>query len=446
MLRSGNYLVPMLNNERPHFSKPPLTYWAIAAGIRLLGWNEWGARLANAVAFALTVLLVWFLGTRLLADRPWLPPLVYSTLALPYLAANVLSTDTLLTAWETLAMAGFVGWWRGSDPTAGRWWRLLMWTGFGFAFLTKGPPALLPLLGVLVFLLLIGQRTRLGRLLYPPGVLLFLLIGLTWFVVVVSMRPQLLGFFLGREVVERIATGVHRRNAEWYGGLVAYLPTLLIGALPWSLLLLRRLSTVRRIFRRRWWSTTAREHPEHLLALLWFLVPLSVFVVVRSRLPLYILPLFVPLALIIARAIRSTFSLSRRTEALLLLWFGILVAARGAAATLRSPHDARSLAAAIVAAVGDCPREVVFVDVQAAWGLSLYLDTQIKAVSFEPGRLWADTTVNDELGHATPNALFVVPERARGRLARALKARSLAARWSGGSDNVVFLHISPAGS
>ena len=53
----GAYLEPTIN-YRPHWTKPPMTYWAILAGMEILGKNEWGVRLGNAVAFCLTVALV----------------------------------------------------------------------------------------------------------------------------------------------------------------------------------------------------------------------------------------------------------------------------------------------------------------------------------------------------------------------------------------------------
>jgi 4-amino-4-deoxy-L-arabinose transferase len=63
MLLSGNYLIPTLN-QVPHFTKPPLTYWAIAAGLRVAGWNEWGARLYLALAFVATAWVTAWLGER----------------------------------------------------------------------------------------------------------------------------------------------------------------------------------------------------------------------------------------------------------------------------------------------------------------------------------------------------------------------------------------------
>jgi 4-amino-4-deoxy-L-arabinose transferase-like glycosyltransferase len=37
MLQTGVFIVPAFNDDVPHFAKPPLTYWAIAGGITLLG-------------------------------------------------------------------------------------------------------------------------------------------------------------------------------------------------------------------------------------------------------------------------------------------------------------------------------------------------------------------------------------------------------------------------
>ena len=49
MVASGNWLEPTLAGE-PHWTKPPLTYWAIAGGMVLLGRSEWAVRLYGAGA------------------------------------------------------------------------------------------------------------------------------------------------------------------------------------------------------------------------------------------------------------------------------------------------------------------------------------------------------------------------------------------------------------
>ena len=58
MLASGDWLLPTLDGEHPHLTKPPMTYWALASSFGLLGTNEWAARLPGALAFVGTGLLV----------------------------------------------------------------------------------------------------------------------------------------------------------------------------------------------------------------------------------------------------------------------------------------------------------------------------------------------------------------------------------------------------
>ena len=42
-MATGNYDDPVLNGQ-PHWTKPPLTYLSIMAGLRAFGLNPWGAR------------------------------------------------------------------------------------------------------------------------------------------------------------------------------------------------------------------------------------------------------------------------------------------------------------------------------------------------------------------------------------------------------------------
>ena len=97
MLERDNYLEPTLG-YRPHFTKPPLTYWAIAGGMRLLGHNEWGVRLYNAVAFFLTVLAIAWIGATLWGKPTGIMAgLIYASSPFPVFGAYAVSTDTLLT-------------------------------------------------------------------------------------------------------------------------------------------------------------------------------------------------------------------------------------------------------------------------------------------------------------------------------------------------------------
>src|SRR5262245_43563746 len=68
MARGGSLWLPLLNGH-PFLDKPPLQYWAMAAGVQLLGRNEWGLRLANSLWFGSTALLAGALSGRLWGNR-----------------------------------------------------------------------------------------------------------------------------------------------------------------------------------------------------------------------------------------------------------------------------------------------------------------------------------------------------------------------------------------
>ncbi len=409
MLRSGDWLHPFLHPEVPHYTKPPLVYWVIASSIRTFGRSEWAARLPNSVAYFGTVLLVFLLGRSFVPRRPWLPALVYATFAAPFLAANTVNTDTILTLWETLALSLFVGAWSAATPSRRTVYTLAMWTAFGLAFLTKGPPGLLPLLAVVAFVSL-RDRRRLAGLFHPLGIALFLGVGATWYVVVALSRPELWARFLGDELVARIASGRHHRNPQWYGGLLVYGPMLLLGGLPWIVPLLARIRSVR--------IRSLVSDEKSLLLASWLLAPLVVFLLSRSRLPLYVLPLFVPLALVVARGLPESWPRSALARSLLGVWVVALVAIRGAASLPSIPlKNDRAFARDLKGLMPFHAREVVFVGTPARYGLSLYLDTDVERCDLrvppttDPSRESLARELEEE-EHEDPRLFLTPPEHA----------------------------------
>ena len=353
MLVSGNFVTPTLGGE-PHFAKPPLTYWLIAASMTALGRTEAAVRLPTAVAYAATVMLVAWFGTALWGRRTGLVAgIVYATFVTTFAAANIVTPDTPLALWEALALFSF---WRGftaRTPTE-RWvWPAVTGAAFGLAMLTKGPPGLLFLPAMLLFRRLpAGRRPGAAPVISLAGVFLFCAIGLSWYLYSVWTRPELWSYFLGQELVGRVL-GHHHRNHQWYGALVIYLPTLLVGALPWCLAWPG--------IARRWQRSlggerplTAMTHrPRTLLLALAFVVPMVVLTISRSRLPLYLLPLFVPLALVTARGVMQAVEGQHRSlvwnlvplrwAQALPVWIVALIAARFLLAAWPNPSDARRL-------------------------------------------------------------------------------------------------------
>jgi 4-amino-4-deoxy-L-arabinose transferase-like glycosyltransferase len=383
MLESGDWVTPRRHPEHTHFAKPPLTYWAIATSVQLFGYHESSLRLPNALALIGTMLLLILLGRRLVPQAPWLPGLLFATSFVPFAAANLINTDYLLTLFETLAVYGFVRLWQAENPREAGIGRLWLWIGFGLAFLTKGPPGLLPLLPMLVWRRML-PAPRL-KLVDRRALALFLLIAMPWYLLVVIKHDGLLGYFLGYEVVGRVFTDVHDRHSSWTGLLETYVPVLLLGLLPWSVFLLSRVGGIwrQRSGLRAWWQ--ARAATDHWL-MVWFALPVLIFFCVRSRLPLYLLPSLVPATLLIARRLTPLNPARVRQIAWIAGISALALLALKGYAPGAMPHskDARELAQIVDTHWQQKPSEIVFIEESANYGLRFYLGVPVERVSLSP--------------------------------------------------------------
>ena len=291
MLTSGNWIVPTLAGE-PHLTKPPFAYWMIAAGMRLWGVNAWGARFFLAVLFTGTLFCIQALAQTMGYPRRtalW-AALIFGTSLLPFAGGHVLTTDAFLTFWETLGILAAWKVWQSRERSA-TVWRLVFWGAFGMGFFTKGPPAWLPLIAVAAFGAIRRDPQR-PRLLSATGMVLFLGLSFWWYAVVIAQDPSRLAYFINDEIVGRVATTMHDRNQPFW----LYAPVILFGVGPWVVLW----PTVAARTWTRLRAGSGRLTPRHLFILLWFAIPLAVFTLSRSRMPLYVMPLFAPLSLVMA--------------------------------------------------------------------------------------------------------------------------------------------------
>jgi 4-amino-4-deoxy-L-arabinose transferase len=457
MMVSGDYLTPTLNGV-PHFTKPPLTYWTVTAGLALLGRNEWGARLFHGLAFAATALLVACLGERLRGSvRGRWAGVVYATMALPFFAGSLITADTLLVLGETWALFAFWRGWTAEETRAARRWMIALWAGLGVAFLAKGPPALLPLLVVALFTAFAGgPRAPVTRAVWlrPAGPATFLALTLPWFLAVAAAHPGLVDYLVRDEVVGRVATGAHHRNSRWYMGVVIYASTAILGGLPWSVVWP---GITRALWKRSWWRGLVADPPRFFLAA-WILVPSLALLFVRSRLPLYLLVIFPALAVATCAAAAGAgwlgSGLSRRgawTAALVAVWCAGLLGLRVLAAWHPVSQDTRALARWIAPHLGRGPAEVIVVD-RRIFGLPFYLDVPLEMVSRRPERTpefepttepWEEEI--GELRHVGYRHVFVVPRRLFPDFARRASAEAVPCREEPGHRNLRLLVCEPSG-
>ena len=291
MLLSGNWVAPHFMGIR-YFEKPIAGYWMIAIGQAIFGENLFGVRIASALS---TGASIWL--TYLIARRLWNNPRISAAAALLYMSfgliagqAGYANLDPQFTLWVNLSLVAV---WFAIDSHTPRarlsGWALLG-AACGMGLMTKGFLALL--LPVLIALPYMIWQRRFGELLRygPVAVLVAAAVSLPWVLAVHYREPDFWRFFFWHEHIRRFAAGDDAQHARpwWF-----YLPLLFASTLPWAVLLP---STLIRTWREK------REAKTAFLAL-WFLLPLVFFSVSSGKLPTYIMPCLLPLALLMAHTL-----------------------------------------------------------------------------------------------------------------------------------------------
>ncbi|MEZ6006941.1 MAG: glycosyltransferase family 39 protein [Planctomycetota bacterium] len=402
MLESGDWWHPHLHHETPHYTKPPLTYWALATSFAVFGHNEFAARLPNMAAFIGTLLLLLAAGRRVTPRRPWLPMVLYSACAFPRIGAHIVTTDTLLTLWTTGAGVAFLRWRFDADRPVR--WRRAFWLFLGLGFLTKGPPALLPLLAILGYQLGTERFAGVRRLCDALGLLLFAVVGFGWYAAIGIEYPAVARHWIGNEVVGRIATGVHRRNHDPLYVLVVYIPLFLVGTFPWFWWTWKGLG-------RGWKARRDPQEPGAFL-LVWCLIVFVVLAVAGSRLPLYLLQTMPPLILLAAWASPLTTLRGPRSGALVAALVVIGTLGLAAMRWFPSPADGRVLAQQLMAVLPEPPHEVVFFN-KPHHSLQMYLDCEVEHIGLFPGKDEDEHPLQglaDELSEPEPRRVFCVDD------------------------------------
>jgi 4-amino-4-deoxy-L-arabinose transferase-like glycosyltransferase len=408
MLATGNFLVPTLNGEI-WLDKPPLSMWGIAAGLWLFSKTEFGARAFIAFCFSLTVIIVYFLGAAIKGYRyGFLSGIIYATMVLPFISLNICTPDTPLTLFTT---SSFLFFWLSIDhrSAANPIWKLLMIIALGLGFLTKGPAVLIPLTAIIVFLLIQKRFFSYFRSYwFFPAILLFLLIGFSWYIYIAAHIPGSLSYFIDNQIWGRTVSHKYSRNSGLVGMFI-YLPTILVGALPWSVLWYRKCWNILTRFRESWSKLSLlQDNPSGLLLALWIVLPFFVFSLARSRLPLYILPIFPAISLATANELiyfleyRKLKQPTGRSQRLLLIlggWICIILLLKFTVSFYPNRNDMRDLSRAIQPYIPKNNYEIVSIDMHLE-GLSFYLNSTIEPLTTSE----------------TPYPFFVLPEKLKEEL------------------------------
>jgi 4-amino-4-deoxy-L-arabinose transferase-like glycosyltransferase len=298
---SGGTVTPILYGK-PWLEKPALYYWRAMSFFKEFGVSDWSARLPSSSG-ALVLIILIFLHMRRFRPGGHLDAALITTSCVAIISfARGASTDMQLAAPFCIGMLGWYAWY----VTGKKFWLFDLYFFGAAATLAKGPVA--PFLALCIILLFAGLRREwslLRRTIWLPGVILYLVMVLPWYIAVQKRNPTFYRLFFLEHNLERFATNRFQHHQPfWY-----YVAVLLIGLMPWTVIAIRALIDSVDVSIAEW---KVRHNPQRYLGhsragdafpeflVLWALFPIVFFSFSGSKLPGYILPSIPPLTILTA--------------------------------------------------------------------------------------------------------------------------------------------------
>ncbi len=285
---------------KPWLEKPALYYWRAMSFFREFGVSDWSARLPSTSGAAFLVFLI-FLHMRRFRPGGHLDAALITVSSLAILGfSRGASTDMQLAAPFCIGMLGWYAWYE----TGKKFWLFDLYFFGAAATLAKGPVApFLALLTIFLFTALRREWALLRRTIWLPGLILYFVMVLPWYIAVQRSNPTFYREFFLENNLERFATNKYMHHQPpWY-----YLAVLIIGLMPWTALGLRALADAIQTSIAEWrvrgkrirylgHSRAGDAFPEFLV--LWAVIPIVFFSFSGSKLPGYILPSIPPLTIL----------------------------------------------------------------------------------------------------------------------------------------------------
>jgi 4-amino-4-deoxy-L-arabinose transferase-like glycosyltransferase len=296
MLARHDWITPTLSGA-PWLEKPAFYYWQTMLVYSVFGVSDWAARLPSAVDATVMVVAVYLFLRRFRPGFQLDGALMAASASGVIGFARAASMDMPLAAAFTIAMLAWYAW----HESAGKRYLALFYIFMGLAALAKGPVA--PFLAAVIVVIFAAAKADyrlITRTLWIPGIALFCLVALPWYVAVQLKNPEFFRVFILEHNLARFGKDVyHHTEPFWY-----YLPVALLGFVPWTMFVAAA------VFEsiRDWWREKRElfRSGDGLRAYLsiWLMAPILFFSFSASKLPGYILPAVPAGTLLLAEYVR----------------------------------------------------------------------------------------------------------------------------------------------
>jgi len=230
MLETGDFIVPRFQGRlRP--DKPVLGYWFFAAGMKVFGDGEFGARAASGIFGALSIIVLYRLARSMTgSDRAALTSAaILATAPVMFVESKLCTVDAALLFWLLVCFRAL---WHMVEGTAGRLEKICFWAALALAGLTKGPVALAAVFTPVLIMTALGRdRSFLKRMGWAWGVPLTLAITAPW---LIAVQAKTGGEFL-RSALPKHVIGRSLSAMEGHSGFPGFYVATLFGTFfPWA--------------------------------------------------------------------------------------------------------------------------------------------------------------------------------------------------------------------
>jgi len=293
MLARNEWVTPYLYGK-PQFEKPILIYWLIELSYKVFGVNEFAARLPSAIFALIGVFAIYLLGGLLFNRRVGALSAVMLASSVEYvILSRACVTDMVLSTFMLLGVLFFFYGYLKEK----KYCYLLSSAAFACATLTKGPIAImLPGAAALIFLVLAKDIKAPRKMPVALIILVFIAVAGPWYFLAYKYHGrEFLDAFFGFQNITRFTQSEHKIGSQFYYNI----PIVFGGFFPWSIFLpygfwhlFKRTQNAER--------STHDEKKSAIFILTWFFVIFIFFSISSTKLPTYIFPCFITLALISA--------------------------------------------------------------------------------------------------------------------------------------------------
>lgn len=292
MWESKNFVTPTFYHVE-FLEKPVFAYFLASLSQGLFGSNNFGARFPSACYALLGIFMTYFFARKFFdKDTAALAAALLTASIGYFLLGRFAIIDMLLT----LLLSSSLFFMLTAHLQKKRNLYLLAYVLMGLSFITKGLVGVaLPILIFFFYLLWTGNFSELKRMRLGWGIIIVLAVFVPWGIAVSIQEPEFSFQFITQQHLSRYTTGAFGRTRPiWF-----FLPIFFLLGFPWSVFFPQ--CVLREVIAPR-----ARQNLPERFLICWIVTVLVFFSIPQSKLPYYILPVTVPLALLAARTLRRT--------------------------------------------------------------------------------------------------------------------------------------------